>query len=540
MKTPPSLNLSLPLPIPEPAAAARRGPEPCLTRGVAAMPPVPNGPSGQGWHGHPLFSIDTLHRAYRQCRRRKRGTHNALVFERHLETHLLELHRELEAGDYRPGRSIAFLVNRPKRREVFAAAFRDRVVHHVLVSHLERFWEPRFIHDSYACRWGKGILAGVDRLQTFLRQTTANDTRPAWYLQLDVRGFFINIDRQRLYQRLAARERDPAVLWLIGQVLFSEPTAHCVLRGAPQAAFEALPAHKTLFKARPGCGLPIGNLTSQFFANVYLDALDQFVKHRLKARWYLRYCDDFVLVSQDPAELAGWEAAITAFLHDELGLALNPRRRLRPVADGVDFLGYVVRPTYRLVRRRVVNALYQRLAGAERVLERLPAPALRSPVPPAGGRLFPYPEPWLAQIEQWLTAYWAHFAWADSHRLRGRVVARFSWLRAYFGFVDAQGIRPPRVRRQHPRPRWTPTLRRQAAVFAAQFPHHRVWLQVGRRWRDASAGPDHAAGVVCVGETGRRIGQIAERSVQWRWQPDPDPLPRSIPLPLPAADSTLA
>jgi len=360
-------------------------------------------------------------------------------------------------------------------------------------------------------------------------------------MQLDVRGFFINIDRQRLYERLVQRERDPAVLWLIGQVLFSEPTANCVLRGAPRAAFESLPAHKTLFKARPGCGLPIGNLTSQFFANVYLDALDQFAKHRLKARWYLRYCDDFVLVSQDPGELAGWEADITAFLRDALGLALNPRQRLRPVADGVDFLGYVVRPTYRLVRRRVVNALYQRLAGAERVLERLPAPALKLPaLPSAGGRIFPYPEHWLQQIEQWLTAYWAHFAWAASHRLRTRVVERFSWLRGYFGFTDAQRSRPARVRRHHPRPRWTPTLRSQSAAFAGQFPHHRVWLRVGRRWRDASAGPGHAAGVVWVGETGRRTGRIAERAVQWRWQPDPEPLPCPIPLPLPPVDSTLA
>jgi RNA-directed DNA polymerase len=500
MKTSPSLNLS--------------GSGGALTAGLP--------PAGNGWHGHPLFSLDNLYRAYRQCRRRKRRTYNALRFEQHLEARLLDLHRELNAGTYAPGPSVAFLVNRPKRREVFAADFRDRVVHHLLVGHLEGFWEPRFIHDSYACRRGKGTLAGVERLHAFLRQATANDTRPAWYLQLDVRGFFINIDRQRLYARLASRERDPAVRWLIGQLLECEPTRDCVLRGAPRSAFESLPEHKTLFKARPGCGLPIGNLSSQFFANVYLDALDQFVKHRLKARWYLRYCDDLVLVSRERAELAAWESEIAAFLRDELGLALNVRRRLRPVADGVDFLGYIVRPAYRLVRRRVVNGLYQRLADAERLLPTGPAPSARLPgVALGAGRWFAYPEPLLQQIGQWLDAYWAHFAHADSQRLRARVIARFAWLTAYFCFSDAQSGRTPRVRRRHPSPRWTPTLRRQMAAFATQFPRHRVWLRLGRRWRAASRGAARDAGVVWVAETGRRLGPIAERAVQWRWESDP-------------------
>ncbi len=200
---------------------------------------------------HPLFTLANLYRAYRQCRRRKRGTCNALLFEQRLEENLLDLHKELIEGSYTPGRSIAFLVEKPKRREIFAADFRDRVVHHLLVGHLEPFWERRFIHDSYACRKGKGTLAGVDRLQQFLRKATANDTRPAWYLQLDVRGFFMAIDRHRLYRRLITRERNSAIRGLIHTVLFHEPAENCLLRGANRAAFETLPAHKTLFKAAP-------------------------------------------------------------------------------------------------------------------------------------------------------------------------------------------------------------------------------------------------------------------------------------------------
>jgi RNA-directed DNA polymerase len=225
------------------------------------VPPTPIGTvsSREGWPGHPLFSLENVYRAYRQCRRRKRNTHNALVFERRLEDNLLDLHEQLERGTYRPGGFLAFLVDKPKRREIFCADFRDRVVHHLLVAHLERSWERRFIHDSFACRRGKGTHAGVERLRSFARKVTRNGTRRAWYLQLDVRGFFVTLDRRVLWDRFAAVERDPAVLWLLRLILFHEPTRNCRFRGARRADFERLPAHKTLFRTSAGCGLPIGN-----------------------------------------------------------------------------------------------------------------------------------------------------------------------------------------------------------------------------------------------------------------------------------------
>ncbi|TEU10313.1 MAG: reverse transcriptase [Anaerolineales bacterium] len=323
---------------------------------------------GQMFRDHPLFSLENIYRAYRQCRRHKRNTVNAMLFEQNLEENLVSLHEELTIGSYWPGRSMAFLVEKPKQREVFAADFRDRVVHHILVGYLEPRWERWFIHDSYACRKGKGTHRGVERLQSFTRQVTANGTRRAWYLQLDIRGFFISIDRDILYERLAAKETDPAVLWLIRTLVFYDPTENCSMRRASRADFEKLPAHKTLFKAAPHCGLPIGNLTSQFFANVYLDALDQFVKHQLKVRYYARYGDDLVLLSEDRAVLERQEGQIGEFVFDELRLTLNDRRRLRPVSDGIDFLGYIVRPDYLLVRRRVVGACFERLARAENAL----------------------------------------------------------------------------------------------------------------------------------------------------------------------------
>ena len=352
---------------------------------------------------HPLFSLENLYRAYRQCRRRKRNTVNAMRFEQNLEENLVALHEELSAGTYRPGRSVAFLVEKPKRREIFAADFRDRVVHHVLVGYLEPKWERRFIHDSYACRTGKGTHKGVERLRSFTRKVTANNTRQAWYLQLDIAGFFIAIDRQLLYDRLMAVERDPAVRWLTCTLVFYEPTEGCILRRATPADFDALPDHKTLFKAAPGCGLPIGNLTSQFFANVYLDVLDQFVKHHLKVRYYLRYCDDFILLSTDRTELEAHEGTIGRFLMDELHLCLNERRRLRPVSDGIDFLGYIVRPDYLLVRRRVVGALRARPVGAEKELVEQ---GLTMDL--ADRTVYPWPWAVLERIHAWLNSYLGH------------------------------------------------------------------------------------------------------------------------------------
>jgi hypothetical protein len=459
-----------------------------------------------------------------------------LRFEANLEENLVALHEELSSGTYRPGRSVAFLVEKPKRREIFAADFRDRVVHHVLVGHLEPEWERRFIHDSYACREGKGTHAGVERLRTFLRQATANGTRPAWYLQLDVRGFFITLNRDILFERIAAKERDPAVLWLARLLIFHEPTGDCLLRGARRSDFERLPEHKTLFKAAPGCGLPIGNLTSQFFANVYLDALDQFVKHTLRARHYVRYCDDLVLVSPDRSELERWEERIEGFVRERLALGLNSRRKLRPVADGIDFLGYVVRPGYLLVRNRVVSALRSRLIETEAELT-----ALGMAEHADGHSVFVWPAGLIEQTRAWLNSYLGHLRQAACFRLVRALRERFAWLDEFFVWTGAcVSLRCPVCAAAM-------TLREQEAHFARRFPDHVMVLQLGRFWK-LLPGPLRATAelwdsmsllsqrfherdermarellwrsalpVAWIGETGRRVGAIAERALVSRW-----------------------
>ena len=477
----------------------------------------------------PLFDPEALYHAYRQCRKRKRNTAQALEFELNLEANLFALSDELNARTYTPGPCTAFLVERPKRREIFAADFRDRVVHHLLVGHLEPAWERRFIHDSYACLAGKGTHAAVDRLQSFLRKVTANDTRPEWYLQLDIKGFFVMLDRRILYERLIAKEPDPVIQWLIRVILFRDPTTDCRFHGSTRADHERLPPHKTLFKARPECGLPIGNLTSQFFANVYLDALDQFMKHTLKVSYYLRYCDDLVLLSPDNSQLEAWELRISEFLDERLRLSVNERRLLRPVSDGVDFLGYITRPQYRLARRRVVGALWERLSIAEHHLKEA-----GMVTHPNRRQVFPYPWPVLESVRQSLNSYLGHLRHASAYRTQQRIRDRFAWLDEYVRWQEAH------VTFHCPIQRHALRYGQQKVWFRGHFPEHVILIQRGGWWEVIGQGlfpsqavpPSRLADVknalwnsllpvVWIHETGRRVSRIAERVVaeRWTWNP---------------------
>jgi retron-type reverse transcriptase len=308
-----------------------------------------------------VFSFRNIYRAYLDCRRSKRSSFNALKFEISSTDDLLRLEKELQSRSYHPSRSVLFAARRPKLREIFAADFRDRVVHHILVRHLTPIWEPVFIHDSYANRIDKGTHRAVKRLQAFLRKATLNGHARAYYLQLDIKDFFTSIDKEILTGLLEKKILDPDILWLTRLIIFWDCTKSYVLQG-DKDILTNIPANKSLFGKDNKRGLPIGNLTSQFFANVYMNELDQYVKHTLKARYYVRYVDDFVLVSQDRAELAVWKAKIEQFLAERLKLTLHPRRqKLQPISNGIDFLGYVIRPNYILIRRRVVNNLKAKL-----------------------------------------------------------------------------------------------------------------------------------------------------------------------------------
>lgn len=280
-----------------------------------------------------LYTFQNLYRAYLEARSRKRGTMNVLRFEYALERNLSDLLATLRDGTYRPNRGVCFVVTRPVIREVFAADFRDRVVHHLYVRSLEKFFEASLDPDSYACRKGKGTVAASDRLASFVRKATANRTREAYCLKLDVAGFFTNIPRDRLLsklkERIARSEMSDGVrrelLALSETFCFHDPTKEFAFRGE-RWLLDTVPRKKSLFHAPEGCGIPIGNLTSQFFANVYLDDLDRYVKRVLRIRHYARYVDDFVLLSESKEALSATVPKIRTFLKDSLGLTLHPKK----------------------------------------------------------------------------------------------------------------------------------------------------------------------------------------------------------------------
>jgi len=347
-----------------------------------------------------IFSFRNIYDAYLDCRKQKRNTFNALKFEINAEENLCKLEQELQNRTYHPSRSLLFVAKKPKHREIFAADFRDRVVHHILVNFLGKIYEPIFIHDSYASRDDKGTHKAVSRLQSFTRKITKNARTRAYYLQLDIKDFFTSIDKELLFTIIRRKVTNPDALWLTQKIIFWDCTKSYVPRGSQQLLAN-IPDNKTLFGKDNLRGLPIGNLTSQFFANIILNELDQFVKHTLKSHYYLRYVDDFVLLSTDAPELSAWRARIEEFLTNQLKLRLHPKRRkLLPISNGIDFLGYIVRSRYILVRRRVVNNLKEKIRQF---------------------RMAKVKD--FKKFRDMVASYLGHFRWANSYRLTNKLTS---------------------------------------------------------------------------------------------------------------------
>ncbi len=410
------------------------------------------------------LSLDNLYRQYYACRRNKRNTMNALRFEAQQEKELLALQHSLLNRTYQPTRSVCFFSTRPKLREIFAADFRDRVVHHLLVDYLEQIWEPIFIHDSYACRKGKGVHRGVKRLQQFIRQSTSNGTQPAYYLQLDIRNYFMTIDKDILYGLLSAKLKDENALWLTKILVYHDCTQNHIFRGRDLTG--RIPPHKTLFGCGDNKGLPIGNLNSQFFANVYLTGMDHLIKHQLKCRHYLRYCDDFVLLAKEPDQLLEWKSQIEDYLQEHRQLQLNPRQPLASVSNGLDFLGYIVRRDYMLVRRRVVNHLKEQLRDYESLLveERDRTTVYR------------FDRTLLDKLSAMLSSYLGHFKLASCWNLWQSIWNKFAFLRQYFEF-DADNWK---LIRKYTVPKNFQRVSQQYGYFKWRFPEDVVFFRVGR------------------------------------------------------------
>ena len=246
-----------------------------------------------------IVSLENLFSAWREFISGKRKKRDVQQFSLRLTDNLVQLHSDLSNFTYEHGGYEAFNISDPKPRNIHKAAVRDRVLHHAIYRQLYPFFDRTFVADSFSCRLGKGVHKAINQFRNFSLKVSRNNTRTAWVLKMDIKKFFANIDHEVLLDILASYIPDKQILWLMEKVIGS-------------------------FASMPGAGLPLGNLTSQLFCNVYMNELDQFMKHKLKARYYIRYADDFVLLSEDREWLLSQMPLIAAFLNQRLKLDLRP------------------------------------------------------------------------------------------------------------------------------------------------------------------------------------------------------------------------
>ncbi|BES53379.1 RNA-directed DNA polymerase [Aeromonas phage phiWae15] len=285
-----------------------------------------------------IIAFDNLHHAALRCLCGKRSAPAALRYFQQLEEQLHNTHNHLLHGSYQPGSYEDFYVFEPKQRLISAPRFSDRVVHRAIMDVLEPVIDPRFIFDSYACRKGKGAHAGANRVQHWMRVVKRNHGA-LFCLKADISKYFASIDHGRLKALLRRAVPCQRTLSLLDAIIDSSP-------------------------GTPGVGIPLGNLTSQLFANLYLHELDRYAKHDLGIRYYARYMDDFVVVHHNKGQLHRWRAMIEAFLWNSLRLTTNSKTQVFPVGQSgrsLDFLGYRIYPTHRLLRKSSVKRIRYKL-----------------------------------------------------------------------------------------------------------------------------------------------------------------------------------
>lgn len=312
------------------------------------------------------------------CRHNKRNTVNQMTFEMDYERECIDLWREINERRYHPGRSIAFVVEKPVKREIFAADFRDRVVHHLIARRIYPLLEKQFLTDSYSTQKGKGTLFGVKRVEQHIKDCSYDYTRDCWIMKLDIRGFFMSIDKRLLYQRTMdfLRERytgsDIDLLeYMIRETIFNRPEKNCI-RKMPKWRWEGLPANKSLFGTDGLHGLPIGNLTSQLLALLYLDPMDHLVVEDWLFPYYGRYVDDTVVTDESKERLLSLRVKIDEWLKAQ-GLTLHPKKTyLQHCAKGVRFVGSVIKPGRKYIASRTFGNFMRKLYHQNELVESKP------------------------------------------------------------------------------------------------------------------------------------------------------------------------
>jgi len=327
------------------------------------------------------FLLEDLFQAYFDARKNKRNTINALEFELNLEENLFQLYLDIINRKYELKPSICFINEYPVKREIFAADFRDRVVHHLIYNYIYEIFDNSFIYDSYSCRKGKGTLLGIKRLDHFIRSCSENYKKDCYILKLDISGYFMNIDKNILWEKIEKvllRKKDKIkgidfklLLELIEKMIFSDPTKNYKIKGKKEN-WVGLPKNKSLFFSKKNCGLPIGNLTSQLFSNIYLNDFDHFVKYKLGCKYYGRYVDDFFIVSRDKEFLKKNIKKIRQYIFEKLKLDIHPNKiYLQHFSKGVDFLGSYLKP-YRIYIKNKTKKNFNQVVDAwnKKVIEK--------------------------------------------------------------------------------------------------------------------------------------------------------------------------
>lgn len=305
------------------------------------------------------ISLEKLVTAYLDCRRRKRNTETALEFEFALEENLVKLYDDLISGNYEISESICFIVLYPKPREVWAACFRDRVVHHLIYNEISKRFYNRFIKDTYSCIPERGTTNAVKTLKRYVRAVTNDYTETAYYLKADLKNFFVSIDKNILYAEIKKLVPEDWLLKLIKQVIFHDCKTKVEIKSS-KWKFDLLPTYKSLWYTPDEKGLPIGNLTSQFFSNVYLNVLDQYVKHHWICKYYCRYVDDFIILDKDPQKLNEIHKDLTRFLKERLALDLHQNKKsVNKIERGIDFVGFVAKPYRTILRQKTLKRIFK-------------------------------------------------------------------------------------------------------------------------------------------------------------------------------------
>lgn len=364
-----------------------------------------------------------LHLSYLQARKNKRNTHNQLAFELNQEKNLHALATVIYERKYTPKPCIAFIIDKPVMREIFAADFIDRVIHHFIYRCIYPIIDSKLIHDTYSCRVGKGTLFGIHRAKGYMHSCSQDFTKETYFLKLDIEAYFMNMHHDILFEKVDAMLPQnkksflgisrATLIYLIRQTIFNHVAENCRIKGN-KSDWLGLPPSKSLFNYPNNTGLPIGNLTSQVFGNVYMNDFDYFVKKEMKIKYYGRYVDDMLFVHNDKSFLENIIPQLSNFLLSNLKLKIHPNKIvLNSIEEGIPFLGQIIKPHCSYIGNRTKNNFYQAIQEINKIMAVVPE--------------FSWQQ--LCDIRAIINSYLGYMQHANSYNLRkamlGKLINRF-------------------------------------------------------------------------------------------------------------------